>query len=296
MNKIQLWQLTQRQGLPLNIKEQLSLIRIRAWYEYWKGKVYVSFSGGKDSTVLLDLVRREYPDVPALFIDTGLEYPEIKDFVKSIDNVRTIKPKYTFREVIDKYGFPIISKEVSQKIHEAKTTNSEKLLMKRLYGDDNAYQSGKIPKKWQFLIGKDFKISHRCCHYLKIEPVKRFEKETGLKSFVGLMASDSHARKQKYLKNGCNSFEGKKQQSNPIAFWKEEDIWEYIKRYDLPYSSIYDLGYTRTGCMFCMFGAHLEKEPNKFQLMKDTHPKIYNYCINKVGCGKVLDLIGVKYD
>jgi len=76
-----------RQALPLDLKIGLTKNRIRSWYEHWHGNVYVSFSGGKDSTVLLDLVRQDYPDVPAVFCDTGLEYPEIRDFVKTFDNV-----------------------------------------------------------------------------------------------------------------------------------------------------------------------------------------------------------------
>ena len=93
MAKLELWQLRQRQGQPLDIKEQLTANRIKAYYEQLGGNVYVSFSGGKDSTVLLHQVRRMYPNVPAVFIDTGLEYPEIRDFVKTIDNVVWLKPK-----------------------------------------------------------------------------------------------------------------------------------------------------------------------------------------------------------
>lgn len=65
---------------------------------------YISFSGGKDSTVLLHLVRKLYPEIEAVFVDTGLEYPEIKQFVKSIDNVTILRPKMMFNEVINKYG------------------------------------------------------------------------------------------------------------------------------------------------------------------------------------------------
>ena len=83
-------------------------------------KIYVSFSGGKDSTVLLDLVRRAIKDVPAVFIDTGLEYPEIRQFVKTIDNVIILKPEMNFRKVIETYGYPLVSKEVAQKIYEAR--------------------------------------------------------------------------------------------------------------------------------------------------------------------------------
>ena len=81
------WQLTQFQGLPLEVKIEKSKLRIREWYENFDGNVHVSFSGGKDSTVLLHLVRSLYPEVPGVFSDTGLEFPEIRAFVKTVENV-----------------------------------------------------------------------------------------------------------------------------------------------------------------------------------------------------------------
>jgi 3'-phosphoadenosine 5'-phosphosulfate sulfotransferase (PAPS reductase)/FAD synthetase len=94
------WELQQLQGLPLEAKIIKTKIRIREWYEHWNGDVYISFSGGKDSTVLLDLVRSIYPDVPAVFVDTGLEYPEIREFVKTFDNVVWVRPKMNFKDVV----------------------------------------------------------------------------------------------------------------------------------------------------------------------------------------------------
>lgn len=86
------------QALPLDLKIAKTQNRIREWYNYYGGEVYVSFSGGKDSTVLLDIVRELYPDIEAVYVDTGLEYPELRDFVKTIDNVTWLKPKKEFQE------------------------------------------------------------------------------------------------------------------------------------------------------------------------------------------------------
>lgn len=130
---------------------------------------------------------------------------------------------------------------------------------------------------------------------MKKLPVSIFEKESNLHPLIGTMACESSHRQTLYLKNGCNAFDLKRPHSTPLGFWTDTDIWEYIKTRNLPYASIYDTGVTRTGCMFCMFGVHLEKGKNRFQLMKETHPKQYDYCINKLGCGKVLDYIGVNY-
>ncbi len=108
-------ELRQFQAMPLKVKVAMTKVRIRDWVnEFGVNGVYVSFSGGKDSTVLLHLVREEYPDVTAMFCDTGLEYPEIREFVKTFDNVDWVKPKMNFRQVIEKYGYPMISKEVSE--------------------------------------------------------------------------------------------------------------------------------------------------------------------------------------
>lgn len=110
-----------RQALPLDVKIRMTQQRVREWLdEYGSDGVYVSFSGGKDSTVLLHLVRQICPDVTAVFVDTGLEYPEIREFVKGFDNVVWLKPKMQFRKVIETYGYPFISKEVSEAVEGAR--------------------------------------------------------------------------------------------------------------------------------------------------------------------------------
>ena len=122
MNKHTIGDLYQMQSLPLSAKIRMTQNRIRAWYDYWGGEVYVSFSGGKDSTVLVDIVTKMgYKDIPLVFVDTGLEYPEIREFVKGYgDRVVWLKPKLTFKQVIEKYGYPFFSKEISDSISSAK--------------------------------------------------------------------------------------------------------------------------------------------------------------------------------
>ena len=109
------------QALPLNLKIRLTEDRIRAWvHEFGEEGVCVSFSGGKDSTVLLHIVRNLYPNVKAVFGNTGLEYPEIQRFVRGFDNTDIIVPEMNFREVVTQLGYPLISKEVAEAIHYAR--------------------------------------------------------------------------------------------------------------------------------------------------------------------------------
>ena len=131
--------LKEMQAWPLERKIQVTQTRLIEWYQHYDGKVYVSFSGGKDSTVLLDMARRIYPDIEAVFIDTGLEYPEIREFVKTFDNVTWLKPKMNFRQVIEKYGYPLVSKRIAGYVSSAKRNRN---------CTRAKYLSGEIPNKF----------------------------------------------------------------------------------------------------------------------------------------------------
>ena len=121
MAKHELWELRQMQSLPLEAKIQMTRYRIRQWInEFGENGTYVSFSGGKDSTVLLDIVRKDYPNIEAVFVNTGLEYPSVRKFAESKENVTALRPAMNFRDVICKYGYPVISKEVSLKVKETR--------------------------------------------------------------------------------------------------------------------------------------------------------------------------------
>lgn len=290
--------LRQKQSLDLEAKAHMTRARIRQWYEHYDGQVYVAFSGGKDSTVLLHIIREIYPDTVAVFGDTGLEYPEIRDFVKTFENVVWLKPKMNFREVIKTHGYPVVTKEQAKYIREVQRGTTEYTENKRrgkVMGR-NGRPVGSVSKKWRYLMDQtEVKVSERCCDVMKKRPFHQYQRQTGNMPFIGTMAADSKLRQQTMMRYGCNGFDMAKPQSRPMMFWLEEDVWEYIKTRNLPYSKIYDMGYERTGCMWCMFGAHLDPEPNRFQQMQKTHPKQWRFCLEKLGLRKVLKLIGVPY-
>ena len=344
--------LLQMQSLPLSAKIQMTKRRISEWVEYFgEDGVYVSFSVGKDSTVLLDLVRKIYPQIPAVFVDTGLEYPEIREFVRTFENVVWLKPKMNFRQVIEKYGYPFFSKEISECIAESRTDRQTEIryayriadmigVDRRKNKGNKLYimlKEGNIPSeilespvrikqlfgvkcdqygdmydrsRYLFMLEVPFEVSNMCCKVMKKAPVHAYGKETGRKPITAQMADESRLRTSKWLQNGCNAFEAKNPISNPMSFWTEQDVLLYVKENDIPLASVYGdivvdyfamnqcdnqmslsdygvseretpilktTGCERTGCMFCGYGCHLEKSPNRFERMKQTHPKIYDY-------------------
>lgn len=308
------------------------------------GQVYVSFSGGKDSTVLKHIVDSMYPDVPALFINTGLEYPEIQKFARAQKGVVEVRPEMRFDEVVKKYGYPIVSKEVAQSVSRGRKDIPRKKYSHALcklgvkiedYG--GLVDGGKVNYesilskptfmcgKYKFLLDAHFNASHMCCDVMKKAPAKKYQKQSMRKPMVGMLAAESRLRRAAWKKHGCNAFTSDSPISQPLAFWTEQDVLKYIKEKNISICSVYGdvveednsgslrlktTRLSRTGCIFCGFGCHLEKCPNRFQLLKETHPRQYDYCINGgeyneegqwqpskdgLGLGKVLDYIGVPY-
>lgn len=265
--------------------------------------------------MLLDLVRQEYPNVKGMYVDTGLEYPEIKDFVNTFENIDIEYPKtynkltkklerVSFLDVIKNYGFPLISKETAKNIYygrKALERGNNEMYEYYIKGQRFNKKTGMnytymaLPKQWMPLFLSDIPISNQCCTIMKKNPSKQYEKRTGRYPFIGEMASDSKERETNYLKSGCNAFDNDRPISKPLGFWTEQDVLAYIKLYNLPICSVYGnivkdekglfktTGVNRTGCMWCGFGAHLQDNPNKFQQMQISEPKIHEFCMCKLG-------------
>lgn len=311
------YELKQMQSLHLEAKIRMSQMRIRDWYDHWDGQVYISFSGGKDSTVLKHLVETTpgVYNVPSVFVDTGLEYPEVRKFATERADV-VLRPEMRFDEVIKKHGYPVISKNVANTIEGARR-NPDSTRMMRMNGGYGGRKDGKPSKfdmqQWKFLLDAPFKISDKCCDIMKKKPVKKYGKVTGRKPYIGILAEESVNRKREWMRNGCNAYDTGDPSSRPLSFWTEQDILQYIQKFDLEYASVYgeivtddngDLYMSdcdRTGCMFCLFGCHLQKGKNRFQIMKETHPRQYDYCMRPIeekglGLKSVLEYIGVSYE
>lgn len=298
------------QAWPLDRKIQVTQTRILEWILKTGKQCAVSFSGGKDSTVLLDLTRRIDPEIPAIFANTGLEFPEVRAFALSKENVVQVYPEMNFMQVLRNYGYPLISKEVSLRIYTARGGgNDRRHSRKCLLGIETYISKAGIEvesfynaEKWLPLSQLPIKFSQECCKITKEKPISKYQKEHKLKPIVGTMASESRRRQQGWLRNGCNAFDGSHPRSAPLSFWTEQDILNYIRRYDIQIASVYGqivpessgsvkakngvclkcTGRQRTGCIFCGYGAHLEAKDlgeTRFQQLARTHPKLYDYCM-----------------
>lgn len=340
-------------ALDLDDKEILTYEKLDQWYTAWDGKCYVSFSGGKDSTVLAYLAARylssfRTPKWPLnlVFVNTGLEYPEIQKFVNEYAewlrrefprvtvNLHRLPPKMNIRQVVTKYGYSIVSKEVANCVWLARKIGNG-TRMARLRGellDRDGNPSAYNCDNWGFLLDAPFLVSSECCRIMKKNTAHRYEGTAQEKPIVATMADEGRQRFQKWLATGCNAFDSKRPMGKPMSFWTEQDVLRFIVDRELPIASVYGdivasdgendytetlidcklhcTGCQRTGCMFCAFGAHLEKGENRFERMKHTHPKHYDFCIGGgewdtdglwkpnekgLGYGRVLDYIGVRY-
>ena len=308
------------QNYPLDLKIAKTKLRIQEWVsEYGVEGVYVAFSGGKDSTVLLHIVRGMYPDIEGVFANTGNEFPEIVQFVRKQENIKWVKPRKSFARIIKEDGYPVISKKTSRMINDCQNPTNKNARSRKLYLSDYTLDkegnctniknnSFKIANKHRYLIDAPFKISNKCCDYLKKYPMKDYEKITGKKAIVGTQAEESKMRESAYLQTGCNNFKGGK--SNPLGFWRNQDILEYIYKYDIEIASIYGevkidkdgkyytTGEKRTGCCMCLYRCSLWKtdEENRVLRLEKTHPKLHKYMINNLGFKEVLEHMNIKYE
>lgn len=283
-------ELRRLQKQPYAWKVQHALDVIREFVEHeGENHVYVSFSGGKDSLVLLHLVRSIYPNVPAVFANTGIEFPEQVKFVRGFQNVTEVHPIKHFPRILKEDGIVYPSKEVAMYVRDAKkgcryALNGFKGL--DLKGNENRYKARF--KRWSYLVDCGVKISPDCCEMMKERPLRDYEKQNAKSPIIGTRAEESFRRAVGWMKSGCNSFNGKLYKSTPLSLWVLSDILRYISDNGIKMSPMYtDGGMKRTGCMFCPVPiAH--GDVKNIEYARTHHPKMYETMMVRHGLLEML--------
>ncbi|RZJ91425.1 MAG: hypothetical protein EOO20_05060 [Chryseobacterium sp.] len=328
-----------RLNWPLAAKIKWAVNRLAEFMVEMDGEVYNCFSGGKDSRTVLDLIEGiydgrfkshlpehiykkvlSYPKPPNAFCNTGLEFPEIVDYVKTFDNVSILKPAMGFTRVIKEIGVAIGSKKIARMIMDltnptAKNQNSRHLYLTGIKKDGTQSLNFKLPKWAYKLIDAPFKVSNKCCDIFKKQPFAAYEAETTLRPIIGTTVGESGQRKMSYYLTGCNSFEEGSEKCRPISIFTEKDIWDYAEIFGIRHCEVYYdrwkkveqldgtfvwrflQGEKGTGCTFCLFGLHLEdkKVNNRIQRLAISHPKYWHIVVIKCGLGLVMKYCGIPY-
>lgn len=297
--------------LPIESKVKITNQIISDWYENHEGRVFVAFSGGFKSSLLLYFVRKMYPEVPAVFVDNELEYPEIKRFAITTSNTEVIYPKRKYQEVIEKFGYQVISKEVSENVASYRNTGSEKALrmLKGILrnGKPNLFSK----HDFSYLIDAPFKISRQCCLQMKHQPLQTYASKNKLAMFKGNTSSRAvNILSTSELRSFCNRYKDSYYLSHsyPLYFWLPSEILGYLYRHqirhptyrgEIYYDKYSHLYMTREkgerGCLLCLCNLDKYDREKKFVKMKEKYPEYYSRAFMYHHYGKVCDFLGYKY-
>ena len=313
---------------PYEFKVRYAEIRAREFYEECGRRdlnCHVSV-GGLDSITLLVFLRSIHIDVPAISA-SSLEDKSIQAIHRQL-GVENVKPLRSKVSVIREFGFPVLSKEIAGKIELLQHPTDKNATVRHAiitgetgeYGGNRTGTRMKMSDKWLKLFGgadeegralgyqaAPFKVSEKCCYYLKEKPCDIWAKEHNSVPDLGLMASEGGRREKALMMHGCNYFGESTIRSAPFAIFDRQDLLRLALDLNVPVPKIYGrivrepsgtLRTTkaqRTGCSMCGFGIHLDKRLHTFDLLYDRNPDEWEFWMFKVGWGEVLDYIGVEW-
>lgn len=252
--------------------------------KYGEEKFYISFSGGKDSTVLHYLVDMALPDnkIPRVFSNTGIEYEHIVKFVKEMaeqdDRFITIYPHKNIKKTLEEVGYPFKSKEHSTKLGEFQKGNKPQSVMK--YANIDGSNDGSryaCPKILRFQFDDDYllRISEKCCHELKKKPFKKWSQENGKSiTMTGMRAQEGGQREHM---NCIVTKKDKVVKFHPLAVITEEFENWFIDKYQIKLADLYypPFNFERTGCKGCPFNLQLQKQ---LDVMEKLLPREKEQC------------------
>lgn len=244
----------------------------------------VCWSGGKDSTVVLHLCLLNKPDIPVLYSDSGVDFPETNEFIKQLSkewelNLHVAKPKRGegFWDCVRKYGWPILGKTISMNVEQAIRAENIR---------------NKMSMTEKLLAKNQIHLSTRCCKLVRENPSKELEETlcADVKT-LGLKADESRARARLWTDHGdyyfVKRYFGRNRgiwKANPISIWTESDIWKYHEINSIPHCKLYDMGHLRNGCWPCAMGVR----NGQLKRLRISHPKLFKYLITKTEMGKEL--------
>ena len=248
--------------------------------------IYISFSGGKDSTVLKHLVENQIGNIESVFFNTGLELSSIQRFVSSFGNVTVLRPEILFKDVIIKYGYPCIGKEFAEAVSAYRKGSSWAI---DKFNGTGRYSGIFSYKKFKWILDAPFRISSKCCYFMKKKTSHDYNVKNVKYPIIATLADESLLRRTMWQRYGCN-ITGNNPHSNPMSFWTENDILKYIYENKVKIADCYgnvickdgkyvlDGQRSRTGCAFCLFGAHLENSKyRRFIYLKKYQRSTYEY-------------------
>lgn len=282
--------------------------------------------GGLDSITLLMFLRSIGIDAPAISVSI-LEDKSIQHVHRQL-GVACVKPLKTKAEVLSEFGYPVLSKEIAGKIALLQNPSEKNATVRHAiitgetgeYGGHRTDTRMKLSQKWLEKFGgadaegaalgyadAPFKVSDRCCYYLKEKPCDDWAKAHHSVPYLGLMASEGGRRQKSLMQNGCNYFGESTIRSAPFAIFSRSDLLQLALDLHVPVPEIYGeivrdmdgtlrtTGAQRTGCSMCGFGIQLEKRPHRFDRLRKTNPKEWEFWMIRMGWGQVLDYIGVSW-
>lgn len=236
---------------------------------------YLSYSGGKDSHLLYWFLKEysypEFKDIIIVGCNTYMEHHEIRDrILKNSDIV--LYPKLKPMEIKEKYGIPCFSKMQDSIIDRYQRGSRAKSTMERIYGVDESgrdWTKFKLNKtaKTKLLDGTLHRVSPNCCKYLKKEPFKEYEKESGKKAILGVRGAESALRKTKY--NTCFQKNGR---FTPLHDLSNETLDKIYEKYNIEIPEVYN-HICRTGCMGCPYGSYKHDTEKELALINENQKK-----------------------